>query len=850
MNKVWILPFIHLFLSAPLQAQEGGIDFAATVKAATKNPFGSPTKPNPLAHTFSMDFTVTDGHYLRPNVPTSGSPCGINLKKVTGLEAVYVVAGAVNAPVSVMTCPEKEPHMNEVFTPLFCRQREACADNILLGTTLPHGVQGLINETIVEDFVTNEIERNIHGTEKFELLSRYMKKKHPQLGVFSCSDKFKDNVKDGKCNSRINSIFKKIQDKCSFHENFCYSTVREKENSFETFLQESDYSPTTNLFADFFQRRASVKLKQVDGYADSSLKDLARILETPGTAEHIRSRFIDKVTKLQAEGKLDPIFSFYGDIGFSVKDQNNKIKDRFEPFLNSFLKDRSKNALEELTKFQGLLGDNLVDTNCDAYLSYNKLCLESEKILKGKKVETSLKQTQKRREEDLKSKIETLAQFLPEKDGEKLDAKKKAQILLDSARCLSFEMFLENKPIVRMSEKFAVKLDGMFSGKLADIKKPLNLVDPEDDAQTTLASIRSSNVSYGTSWRATNIERPAKNELSTSSEEKRNYVAELPKPFHETKVDSVDLSRANGSTYTPKQDYVQVPAVPTTSPAQPFNQASFIEPRPVIETPEKKVEETAVTTVPKKTEKVSSQIIEKSKKDSAAVFKEDNSHLTDLQTEIAQLREQIAKSPKSKNVASELNRIERTPSSNLADTQENLKESTRDNSREAEVPSISSGESRSNNSTSTASQVSSQSSQSLSSANSSDLQSGSVASKVGGSNQFALVLTSSDQKSLEQNEASIVEQIFANEGKSFQIMEDGIEFEIIPVLEKGKVVIERNGKPKFMKVAKNKSASRVIASPGDLKREQEKEVKVRLERAQYMQLKKISSELVKPLPKK
>ena len=356
MNKVWILPFMSfLLVTASLKADEGGIDFASTVKASVKYPFGRPAKPNPLADTLSLDFTVTDGHYLRPNVPASGSPCGINLKKVTGLEAVYVIAGDVNSPVSVMTCPQKEPNMNEIFTPLFCRQREACADNILLGTTLPFGVQSFINETIVEDYVTNEIERYIHGTEKFELLSQYMKKKHPQRGVFSCSDKFKDNSKDGKCNSRINNIFKKIQSKCSFHENFCYSTVREKENSFETFLQESDFSLTTNYFTDYFQKRTNDKMKSIEGVAENSFKELARILETPGTAEHVRKRFLEKVTKLQAEGKLDPIFSFYGDIGFNTNTQNDKIKERFTPFLDQFLKDRSKNALEELTKFQGLL---------------------------------------------------------------------------------------------------------------------------------------------------------------------------------------------------------------------------------------------------------------------------------------------------------------------------------------------------------------------------------------------------------------------------------------------------------------------------------------------------------------
>ena len=849
MNKVWILPFMSfVFVLSPLVlADEDGIDFASTVKASAKYPFGRPAKPNPLTDTLSLDFTVTDGHYLRPKVPASGSPCGINLKKVTGMEAVYVVVGAVNSPVSVMTCPQKEPNMTEIFTPLFCRQREACADNILLGTTLPHGVQSFINETIVEDFVTNEIERNIHGTEKFELLSQYMKKKHPQRGVFSCSDKFKDNSKDGKCNSRINNVFKKIQSKCSFHENFCFSSVREKENSFETFLQESDFSLTANYFTDYFQKRTKDKMKSIEGAAESSFKELARILETPGTAEHVRKRFLEKVTQLQSEGKLDPIFSFYGDIGINTNTQNDKIKERFAPFLDQFLKDRSKNALEELTKFQGLLGDNLVDANCDAYMSYNKMCLETEKILMGKRVETSLKQTQKRRDEDLKSKIDTLAQFLPEKEGDRFDSKKKAQILLDSARCLSFEMFLENKSIVRMSEKFAAKFDNMYNGRLSDIKKPVSFIDPEEDVKTTLASIRSSVVSYGDSWRSTNIERPSKNDITPSSDEKRNFVAELPKPFQELKADPADLPRANGSAYTPRQEFVQTPVTPPVAPTQPFNQAQFVEPRPTVETPEKKVEQPVVSTVSKKTEKDISPAMEKAKKETT-VAKEDNSHLTDLQAEIAQLREQIAKAPKTRTVAAETAKVERAPASEVQDFRESQNQGD-----SGDAPTISSGESKSssNNSSSSSSMAQiSPNSQSSNSSNSSDQPNSSSSAKSFGAAQFALVLTSSDQKSIEQNEASIVEQIFANQGKSFEIMEDGVEFEIIPVLEKGKVVIERNGKPKFIKVAKNKSASRVIASPGDLKREQEKEVKVRLERAQYMQLKKISSELVKPQSKK
>ena len=170
-----------------------------------------------------------------------------------------------------------------------------------------------------------------------------------------------------------------------------------------------------------------------------------------------------------------------------------------------------------------------------------------------------------------------------------------------------------------------------------------------------------------------------------------------------------------------------------------------------------------------------------------------------------------------------------------------------------DVSSISTIESKSSSSSSVSSPSNAQnttaSSSSSTSVNNSSSSESSVSSLSPGASKFTLVLTSSDQRSIEQNEASIVEQIFANEGKSFEIMEDGVAFEIIPVLDKGKVVIERNGKPKFIKVAKNKSTSRNIASPGELKRDQEKEVKIRLERAQYMQLKKISSEIVKPKAK-
>lgn len=841
MTNFWMIPLLSFYLlSSPASAEEGG-DFASAVKSAAKNPFAVPKNKNHFSDTLSLDFTVIKSQYLKPNVPITGSPCQPNFKKVSGLEAVYNVAGAVNGPVSVMTCPQKEASMSEIFTPMFCRQREACANNILLGTTLPHGVQGLINETIVEDFITNEIERNIHGTEKFELLSRYMKKKHPQLGVFSCTDKFKDNSKDGKCNSRINNIFKKIQGRCSFHENFCFSTVREKENSFDTFLEESDYSPTTNFFTDFFQRRTNEKLRKIEGVADTSLKDLARILETPGTAEYAKKRFLEKVIKLQAEGNLDPIFSFYGDIGLSTSDQTKKIKERFEPFLEKYFKDKSKNALDELTKFQGVLGDGLVDSNCDAYSSYNKMCLESEKILMGKKVETSLKQTQKRRDEDYKSKIDSLAEFLPEKEGDKLDAKKKAQILLDSARCLSFDMFLENKSIVRMSEKFSAKMENLYTVGLNELKKPAKFVDPEEDVQTTLASIRSSGVSYGNSWRSTNIERPTKSE-SSSLDEKRSFVAELPKSrVFEAKSDFTDIPRSSGSAIIPKQDFIQTPTVPPVAPAQSFNQASFIDPRPAIETPEKSTDIPVVAPDVKKVEKLVVKDTENVKKESA-VLKEDNSQLTDLRTEISQLREQIAKAPKTKSAARESTKIDRAPA--VSDLAENdFVDVSSISTIESKSSSISSVSSPSNAQNTTASSSSS------TSVNNSSSSESSVSSLSPGASKFTLVLTSSDQRSIEQNEASIVEQIFANEGKSFEIMEDGVAFEIIPVLDKGKVVIERNGKPKFIKVAKNKSTSRNIASPGELKRDQEKEVKIRLERAQYMQLKKISSEIVKPKAK-
>lgn len=114
----------------------------------------------------------------------------------------------------------------------------------------------------------------------------------------------------------------------------------------------------------------------------------------------------------------------------------------------------------------------------------------------------------------------------------------------------------------------------------------------------------------------------------------------------------------------------------------------------------------------------------------------------------------------------------------------------------------------------------------------------SASSNFKSAENYALVLNT-QENTAEQNESAIVDNIVSNNGKSFEVMMDGVPVKIVPLVEKGKLVYEK-GKPKYQIFVKDEKGAKEPKSVADLKIIQEKEIKQTSDRALYQKLREIS----------
>jgi hypothetical protein len=109
-----------------------------------------------------------------------------------------------------------------------------------------------------------------------------------------------------------------------------------------------------------------------------------------------------------------------------------------------------------------------------------------------------------------------------------------------------------------------------------------------------------------------------------------------------------------------------------------------------------------------------------------------------------------------------------------------------------------------------------------------------------------LVLSKTDGLSAEKMNERIGDKVLELDGQSFEIEENGVKVEIIPVMKDGKLFLDEKGKPLFKKVKKEKGGKeRVPASVtnrADLMIREEADL--RIDRAKYQNLKNMTNQAV------
>lgn len=125
-----------------------------------------------------------------------------------------------------------------------------------------------------------------------------------------------------------------------------------------------------------------------------------------------------------------------------------------------------------------------------------------------------------------------------------------------------------------------------------------------------------------------------------------------------------------------------------------------------------------------------------------------------------------------------------------------------------------------------------------------------------------LVLTRVDGMTSEKAIETIANKIIELNGVPFLIEEDGVTKKVIPLIRNGKIELDENGQPKFVKIKVNRKectdeektngkcrvpasvAAKTNDSVADEKRDQEQRIRREIERAQYLKLKALTNKAI------
>jgi hypothetical protein len=806
---------------------------------------------------------------------------------------MYNFSNNISYKVSAMYCFEIMTSDKKPYSEAYCNGVTNCARAKLSEFPTGAKVGLLVQEILADDYIQQELKSHIQDMEKFENLMKFLDKKYPGQVPLKCDSRFAEPAVEQSCISSIRKNFMAVQKGCHLPYSNCYLYSSSSGEGYEEF-EAKNQGTYNNAFNKFFNQRTDIQVENKLKNDDEGINELLTILAGKGSDKEKEEKFFQLIKDPVFNKKLDPVVTFYN-TNSPMEYKNEAIKSRFGKFVEEALKE--KKSLSELKNdfhgFRQALGFQLINENCKDIPSYDNICVNSEIINGGtseSKVTVNKMLALTNRDADLYNinspRLKTIMDQIPDTGDEiipdKMPKLTKARILLESARCNSFTF--ENYGVAKktlITELLRPTKDYTKSG-IINGESLLKLGQSEDknlSSKERIALARERKKEFKeklqreaedkgrnpeTGERESNIKlksrsgESSKESLATSSR-KMDFVEPSELNKAESKVNtSHSIAESRMQSDFSKVSIPSIPqplAIPIPQPitAQPVQPVDVNTNANIVNA---KAESLKIA--PKKVE------IEKEKKNTEKIQTDYSSidELKALRNELSSLKETMQKNSKDSSKEKDKTASQAASNVNVVSNIRNQDSRNLSNSEESETGySFSSPKSETANKNSAGSSSSSSSSSSTyhTSDNGPDsstersnspihskseaLRLTSNSSNPRGNDNFALVLNT-QETTVEQNEQAIVDNILVNNGKIFEIMMDGVAVKVVPFVEKGKLVFEK-GKPKYKIFVRDEKTTKNTSTVGDLKIQQEAEVKKAADRAQYIKLKELTKSALK-----
>lgn len=744
-----------------------------------------------------------------------------------------------------MLCHKNVEDIVDPYSPQYCEQVGLCASTKQVKFFSEKTINSSLRQIIADDYALSELKKNINGMERVESLNKYMLSKFNGKLKLSCPDKFQDDLGDHQCNGRINRIFKDLQSKCSLGRTECYRSDVKGLVGFDNFEKNHQ---SENAFSAFFTLRTDANVREALKSEEKVTGQILTILNSNISKDEKKIQLKKMLQTSQADLELDPVLNYF------VKSiiHNDTVREkRFDEFFTSVLDGPKEKMAERIEKLKLKIGEELVDESCNHFPSYESLCLDTENLIAGTKVDIDRKDLLERREVEFRQpdpKINQIMSHLKETDNNQMTAAQSARYMLEHARCQSFNLvdssFYIRKP--RISEKITAQLRGQ-TDKLLKLGSHMKVDKKEKTAREKLDSIRAtqrligieqtqedpkyknktghdiSNKDFKSAQSNTNKEEQKfrepseKLDIRSVDAQKNKFESSQPDKFTENKrLNNHSIIQQNNISRQEEMSENQI----VTSEQRPQEKAD----KPLMPLQEK--------AEPIKEKEISHKK-EEMKKDSLT----DNSELYDLKKELGEIKNQMQVENK---IVKETNVQQQSSNTYEDDVVSGIDIPTKNKYDLAGPDYVATGLKPTGDffETGTSSTVN----PAISHYNGSGLKLTEKTVLGEDKSSYALILTAQQGLSKEQKENSIVEKIKAMKVVGeFEILDEGVVYKVIPLLKDGKVVYE-NGKPKF-DIEKVEPAK--LRAPAELKRRQETDIKQISERAVYSKFKKASEAVLK-----
>lgn len=730
------------------------------------------------------------------------------------------------------------------FSEQNCKLLVSCSKTKSLGKDSSSVELITIPKLISEDYATVKLLREVSEMEKIEALRKFAEKKYGHQFASKCKSPFDYSSNDSTRRCEVSSMdngFLRLQKKSSdeSHKKYAeYAKNFKSEDKNESVMQS------------YLKEKTDIQVNDSLINDTEMLDSLSLVMASNDKLESKLQKIFSKLEDYKKQGKLDPVF------GYSDKyiDQNPVIykKSTHYNFFKSILSipqniQSAKIALEERRKE---VATNLLNVSCSKTESFNSICsnvgsvnnFEKVKLDDGMSIASILDDAiEDERFSVMRTKVPSIA------------SRADYNVIMDAQRCRAFNLvdsyYLgEATASYSVSKSDTSSVDPLFNRRRSSFGLKLgtgnllfgNKDDPYKDGESYYKLVKDD--SKKVEAPSTEKAKPINVDSSDKTTEKENFVA----------TSGTNISNSTSSNYNYNNSGITSEFSRPSLDHDPMTGTNAL----------KKIDNEADDDNTILMDKISNlqkrlagseENLERiqTEKEVAKTEKERQRKIEEENKTIVELKEQI-KGLKSKTLKSEINKAAVVRNSELTTPVSSTtlgtssKISSNSNKNEGHIAnSFSSSPVAISNTQPTimpGSEIASNKNEPSTHAASMATSTGMNSSGQSGT-KSGIVLTQIDGLTAENANEKISDKILELNGVPLYVEEGGIIKEFRPVVMDGKIVLDDQGKPIYkIFVVKTRNPAAIINS-ADLKYIEEERLK--LERAEYLNLKKLTTDVLK-----